>query len=205
MLKTNFHRRAHCWGQGGLGSGPRIGGASGELPCVRPPWVAPSRRFRLVLSPACPPDPQLPPDGAAHRLLLVQLGSADACGRVLHGLPAPAAVAAHLRAHPVRTDAPTSFLMGCHLDHFEEVSKVSTCCWIQSAESHDFERMRGELLGGEGGHRGLGQLQHRAPACPLCPRGVLRARALSVTPDTVSQVCREVRAGVRVEVTSAAY
>lgn len=101
--------------------------------------------------------------------------------------------------------APTSFLMGCHLDHFEEVSKVSTCCWIQSAESHDFERMRGELLGGEGGHRGLGQLQHRAPACPLCPRGVLRARALSVTPDTVSQVCREVRAGVRVEVTSAAY
>ena len=101
--------------------------------------------------------------------------------------------------------APTSFLMGCHLDHFEEVSKVSTCCWIQSAESHDFERMRGELLGGEGGHRGLGQLQHRAPACPLCPRGVLRARALSVTPDTVSQVCREVRAGVRVEVISAAY
>lgn len=24
--------------------------------------------------------------------------------------------------------APTSFLMGCHLDHFEEVSKVSTHC-----------------------------------------------------------------------------
>lgn len=25
--------------------------------------------------------------------------------------------------------APTSFLMGCHLDHFEEVSKVRRCRW----------------------------------------------------------------------------
>ena len=47
-------------------------------------------------------DPDVPADGAAHRVLLVQLGSAGPGGRVLPRLPAPPAVAAHL---PVGPDA----------------------------------------------------------------------------------------------------
>lgn len=52
-----------------------------------------------------PADPGVPADGAAARLLLGELGAADAGGRVLPGLPAPSALAAHARAHPVGADA----------------------------------------------------------------------------------------------------
>lgn len=95
--------------------------------------------------------------------------------------------------------APTSFLMGCHLDHFEEVSKVSTHCWVQGAESPGhFGRMPGELLAGEGRRRGLGRLptghQHTLLVLGVCP-----GPTPSVTPDTTSQVFREARAGVGVE------
>ncbi|XP_037354842.1 DENN domain-containing protein 3 isoform X4 [Talpa occidentalis] len=51
------------------------------------------------------PDPDVPPDGAACGAVLLQLGPVDAGGRVLPGLPAPAAVAAHLCARPVEPDA----------------------------------------------------------------------------------------------------
>lgn len=52
-----------------------------------------------------PLDPDLHLDGAAHRVLLLRLGPADAHRRVLPGLPPPPAVAAHLCAHPVWSDA----------------------------------------------------------------------------------------------------
>ena len=210
LLKTNFHRRAHCWGQGGLDSGKRIGGAGGSCPASGLSGRHPHDASGLC----CPlPAPQI-----LSCLLTEQRVVFFSSSWALLTLVAECFMA---YLHPLQWQhtfvpilsgqmldflmAPTSFLMGCHLDHFEEVSKVSTCCWIQGAESRDFERTHGELLGGEGGRRGLGRLQHRAPARPPCPRGVLRARALSVTPDTVSQVCREVRADVRVEVSSAAY
>lgn len=73
----------------GLGEGPPTSG----------------RKQPEANSALAPLDLDLYLDGTAHRVLLLRLGPADAHGRVLCGLPPPAAVAAHVCAHPVGSDA----------------------------------------------------------------------------------------------------
>lgn len=196
LLKTNLHRRAHCWGQGGLGSGKRIGGAGGAAPSGLPGGT-------LTMLQACavprsrPADPHLPPDGAAHGLLLVQLGSADAVAECfmayLHpcsgSTPSVPILSGQMLDFPM---APTSFLMGCHLDYFEEVSKVSTHCRIQGAELRDFWEDAWELPKARG-RRGL-VAPRQALCAPLLALGVCSGpKARASQSDTTSQVFREVR------------
>lgn len=64
--------------------------------------------------------------------------------------------------------APTSFLMGCHLDHFAEVSKVSP------------PRAGGGRAQGTAGTPAQGAMH--TGYCLLCPWGGLGARALRANP-----------------------
>lgn len=68
------------WGQVALVLASGVGTAGWKLPRARPRWVAPSQCFRLARGVVASPDPNVPSDGAARRVLLVQLGSADARG-----------------------------------------------------------------------------------------------------------------------------
>ena len=132
--------------------------------CVRPRWAAPSRCFRPVLS---PPVPQI-----LACLLTEQRVVFFSSSWALLTLVAECFVA---YLHPLQWQhtfvpilpgqmldflmAPTSFLMGCHLGHFEEVSKVSTHCWIQGAVT----RASWEDAWGAAGQRGWAQRTGRLP------------------------------------------
>lgn len=188
LLKTNLHRRAHCWGQGGLGSGKRIGGAGRELPRVRPPGRHPHDASGLCCP---PPAPQILTCLLTEQRIVFFSSSwalltlvAECFMAYLHPLQWQHTFVPILSGQMLDfLMAPTSFLMGCHLDHFEEVSKVSTHCRIQGAESRNFGRMHGELLGSKGAAEDWGgsDTGHRRAllALGVCSGPALRASHLT--------------------------